>query len=159
MKATIRPARSDDYEGICALLSGVDALHRAALPEVFCEPDGPARTREYVSQLLADDEVALLVAEEKGELVGLVHVLKRKSRPIPLLVRRRFAVIDTLVVAEKCRRRGVGRALMGAAHQWARWRGLDRVELTVWEFNRAAVAFYESLGYTTARRKMWQQIP
>jgi ribosomal protein S18 acetylase RimI-like enzyme len=43
---------------------------------------------------------------------------------------------------------------MAAAERWAAERGLSEIELSVWEFNQSALAFYQELGYVTERRKM-----
>ncbi|MHC1562103.1 GNAT family acetyltransferase [Actinomycetospora sp. C-140] len=51
-----------------------------------------------------------------------------------------------LAVADAHRRRGVGRALVGAAETWLRDR-VPKVQLMVRGDNGAAVAFYERLGY------------
>ena len=44
MNLSIRPAVLEDYEALCAIFGQVDALHCEALPQVFQEPDGPARS-------------------------------------------------------------------------------------------------------------------
>ena len=81
-------------------------------------------------------------------------VLICESAPERLLVPRYYASIDDLVVRESWRQRGVGRALMARAEQWARERGLETIEFGVWEFNAGAIRFYEQLGYTTLSRTM-----
>jgi ribosomal protein S18 acetylase RimI-like enzyme len=156
MDFSIRQATRDDYEELCGLFAEGDAYHREALPHVFQQPEGPARSLEYVMDILGSDEAALFVAEQAGQIVGLVHVLLRESPPIPIMVPRRYAVIDNLVVRAAFRRSGVGQALVEKAHEWARSRGVTRVELHVWEFNTPAIALYEKLGYTTAGRRMWK---
>ena len=37
---------------------------------------------------------------------------------------------------------------------YAKNEGFDRIELNMWEFNQGALAFYESIGFTTYRRFM-----
>ena len=44
-------------------------------------------------------------------------------------------------------RRGVGRAIMDAAEAWLRQRGVWKLNLLVRHDNRAALCFYQSLGY------------
>jgi len=51
------------------------------------------------------------------------------------------------MVAADWRRRGVGRALMLGAEEWARTAGVRKLELHVLPYNEAAIALYESLGY------------
>lgn len=55
---------------------------------------------------------------------------------------------------EKFRRQGVGREIINFIRQDAKKRGLDRVELNMWEFNEGALAFYEAVGFKTYRRDM-----
>lgn len=154
MEFSIRQATLDDYDPINAVLAEVDALHRVALPHVFRDPGAPARSREYIASIIDSQDAALLIAECADRITGLIHVLIRETRDIPILVPRRYAVIENIVVAESNRRSGVGRALMEAAHRWAQKQGIEQIELGVWEFNQGALAFYEKLGYRTAIRRM-----
>jgi len=156
MEVSIREANQEDYEGLCEVFAEVDALHREALPHVFRQPDEPARTKEFISGIVADEDAALLVAENDGEIVGLVQILIREAPDIPIMVPRRYGVIDNLAVKKGVRRSGVGRALIERAHRWAWDKGATQVELYVWEFNKEAITFYEKLGYRTASRKMWR---
>ncbi len=158
MDFAIREAVLKDYEELCEVFEEVDVLHREALPHVFREFDGPARTKGYISGIIADGNSALFVAEHDGQIIGLVHISVRKSSDIPVIVPRRYAVMENLAVKEEFRRSGVGRVLVEIAHQWALDKEITQVELNVWEFNKGAIAFYEQLGYTTASRKMWKSL-
>ncbi len=60
--------------------------------------------------------------------------------------------LEDLFVVAAARRRGLGRALAGAAVERARQRGARRIELDTNETNAAALALYESLGFS-ARSK------
>ena len=57
------------------------------------------------------------------------------------------AHVADLAVTDTARRAGVGMALMKAAEQWARDRGLPVLSLDVWSANERGQAFYERLGY------------
>ena len=88
----------------------------------------------------------MLLAEDATAALGFAQVALRQPE-LPLFVPRRFVVVDSLVVAARARRRGVGRALMTEATAWARKRGATSVELTVYALNKEADAFYRALGY------------
>ena len=154
----IREATERDYEPLCALIDQVDRLHREHMPHIFKQADGPVRQREYILSLIGADNVCLFVAEEGDRLVGFVNVIVRLATDIPILVPRRYALIENLVVDENHRRQGIGRALIVRAHQWTVDMGAESIELTVYEFNREARAFYERLGYETESRKMSRKL-
>jgi GNAT superfamily N-acetyltransferase len=73
---------------------------------------------------------------------------------VPILVPRRYAVIDNIIVRAERRGHGIGLALMEAAETWALSLGAEMVELTVYLFNRRAIRFYEELGYSTLSQRM-----
>jgi len=96
----------------------------------------------------------VFVAEADGQMIGAVHLVIRETPDIPILVPRRYAMIDNLIVRQAFRRSGVGKALMEQAQRWARQKGAQQIELNVWEFNESAIAFYKTLGYKTSSSKM-----
>ena len=51
------------------------------------------------------------------------------------------------MVAAGHRRRGVGRALLEQAVEWARDAGIRKLELHVFPWNEPAIALYESFGF------------
>lgn len=154
MKLNIREAAASDYESLCVLLDEGDALHRENLPSIFRKPKGAVRGRDYVLDLIADEAVGFFVAQVRDQLVGLIYVAIRESPELPIFVRRRYAVVDNVVVTREFQRAGIGRALMEKAHEWAVAEGAESIELNVWEFNQEAIEFYKSLGYETTSRKM-----
>ena len=155
----IRPARPEDSEALCEIIDEVDALHREHLPHIFQKPAGPVRERDYLLGLMADDEAGLFVAELEGRLVGFVDVIVRDTVPLPLLVPRRVAIVDNLAVQAGHRRSGIGQALMETAQEWAAARGATSIELNVYAFNQAAIAFYQRLGYQTHSFRLRRPLP
>jgi ribosomal protein S18 acetylase RimI-like enzyme len=154
MDLTIRAARARDYDQLCQLIDEVDALHRDNQPHVFRKPSGPVRDKGYILDLIAQEHMRLLVAEVAGQLVGFLHILVTDAPDIPICVPRRYALVDNLVVSASWRRAGIGQALMQEASQWAAAKGAVEIELTVYDFNREAIAFYRSLGYETFSHRM-----
>jgi ribosomal protein S18 acetylase RimI-like enzyme len=154
----IRKATVDDYEALCAVIQEADALHCEHLPHIFQPCPGPARDRNYIVGLIEDPMAMLWVAEHQGQLVGFINVTVRDAADIPLLVPRRYAFVENIVVKESFQRRGVGEALMARAHRWAEAQGARTMELNVYEFNQAAQAFYRKLGYETLTRRMRRRL-
>jgi ribosomal protein S18 acetylase RimI-like enzyme len=154
MALKMRLAQASDYDGICLLSDQVDRLHRQQLPHIFKKPEGPTREWEYIQELLADPNTALIVAEIGDRWVGFVTITLFFTAEIPLLVPRRYAVINNLVVDEGYRRKGIARELMTQAEAWAVEKGASSVELSVYKFNRDAQMLYEKLGYEVYMYKM-----
>jgi ribosomal protein S18 acetylase RimI-like enzyme len=154
MTINIRRAASDDYNAVCELFDEIDAYHRDHLPHLFQPPIGPVRELDYFSWLVSDENVGFFVAEAGEKLVGLIHALVKDTPDIPILVPRRYAIVDTLVVNSDYQNQGIGRKLMDKIQEWVIAKGATSVELSVYEFNQAAIAFYESIGYHSLSRKM-----
>jgi len=154
----IRIAEREDYEGLCAVIKELDVFHADALPHFFRHFDEPARPLQWFIDALENPESLLLVAEHGGMIVGFLGALVRQNPDLPMFVPRRWLVVDNVAVLNAYRRMGVGRALMQQAHEWAQAQSLAEVELTVWEFNEDAFAFYEKLGYTTIVKRLWKAL-
>ncbi|HEY5982077.1 MAG TPA: GNAT family N-acetyltransferase [Anaerolineales bacterium] len=158
MEIRVRKATAEDYDPLCELFDEGDALHRDHLPHIFQQPNGPAREKDYYLGLLADDNVALLIAEANAHLVGYVQAYLRDAPALPIFVSRHYAVVDAVVVSLEFQHQGIGRRLMDEAQAWAMARGATSIELNVYEFNETAIAFYESLGYRSLSRKMSKEL-
>jgi GNAT superfamily N-acetyltransferase len=159
MDFSIRHAAEKDYAGLNALFEELDEYHRKTLPQIFRKPDGPARTSNFLSGVLADQNAAIFLAEIQGKIIGLVYAYIRSIPEIPIRIPCRAGEIDQIIVKQKYRRYGVGKALMEKIHQWAAQMKLDRLELSVWDFNREAQDFYQEMGYGPAFIRMWRNRP
>jgi GNAT superfamily N-acetyltransferase len=66
---------------------------------------------------------------------------------------RAVAQLEHAMVASGWRGRGVGTALVAAAIEWARARGLHRLSLSVFPHNEAAIALYRKFGFLEEGRR------
>jgi GNAT superfamily N-acetyltransferase len=154
----IRPARPDERAALCVLFAELDRFHRKIRPDIFVEPEGPARSPELIAGLIAGPGSTILVADDGGVLAGLATLIERTIPANPVRPERRIAEIDNLVVMPGHRRRGVAGLLLRHAEDWARDRGIASLELGVWEFNAGAVACYEAAGFTPTVRRLSKPI-
>lgn len=141
-------------EALIKLLHESDTFHGKAVTQVLNNPALPVRVENYVHHLLDEENGVIMVAERDATIVGLVQLAVFSDHPYSTRAQPDHAVIGDLVVAEELRRMGIGSRLIAAASDWAKARGAATIELEVWEFNREAEAFYESLGYQAVRHTM-----
>ena len=136
----IRGAEPTDAAGLVALARAVSR-----------EPEGwllsseewrsPAAERRYLRAVRRSPHAAVFVAEAPEGLVGRLSVA-RDPHPAS------FHVADLgLMVAASHRRRGIGRALLQRAVDWARDNAVAKLELHVFPDNEPAIALYESFGF------------
>lgn len=150
----IRPARPDEHAALCVLFAELDRFHREVRPDIFVEPQGPARSPELIAGLIEGPGSTILVADDGGALGGLATLIERVIAANPVRPERRIAEIDNLVVMPGHRRRGIAGALLRHAEGWARGRGIASLELGVWEFNAGATACYEAAGFAPTTRRL-----
>ncbi len=158
MEISVRQATASDYSSLCELFEEGDSLHRENLPHIFQKPNGAAREQDYYLELIADENVAVLVAEANEQLVGFVHATVKDPPAMPVFVPRRYAVIEGIVVKSGFQNQGIGKILMDKMQEWAIANGATSIELNVYEFNETAISFYERLGYQTLSRKMSREL-
>jgi ribosomal protein S18 acetylase RimI-like enzyme len=110
--------------------------------------DEPAldQIRQTAAELLADPATDFLLAAREGEDAEAVCQLRYR---LSVWTGVDDCWLEDLFVTEAARRGGLGRALVSAAIERATERGCRRIELDVNEQNTEAIAFYESLGFTT----------
>jgi ribosomal protein S18 acetylase RimI-like enzyme len=108
---------------------------------------GPERLAARVSQLLEEAQTGVLLAGVGPDGVALL-----RFRP-SIWTEGLECYLAELYVAPAMRGRGLGRALMQAAMEFARKRGADYMDLNTGEQDVAARALYESLGFSNREGK------
>ena len=120
--------------------SAVDSVSRERKYLAFLEGPPINTTRDFVLNNI-NGNWPQVVAMSDGELVGWCDITAL-DRPV-------FAHIGSLGlgVLASYRGKGVGKALISAALQKARAKGLTRIELTVRENNKTAIELYKKFGF------------
>jgi ribosomal protein S18 acetylase RimI-like enzyme len=111
--------------------AAVALWHEAGLTRPWNDPHADLR------RALENPTSTVLAAVEGDALLGTVMVGYDGHR----------GNVYYLAVREERRGSGLGRALMEAAEEWLRARGVPKLNLMVRRTNVGVVAFYEGLGY------------
>ncbi|WP_425351882.1 GNAT family acetyltransferase [Pleomorphomonas carboxyditropha] len=115
----------DERETVIALWS------RCGLTRPWNDPEADVALAE------ATETATVLVARAGGSIVGAAMTGHDGHR----------GALYYLGVDPRCRRDGIGRALVEAAEAWCRSRGAPKINLLVRSENQAVLAFYTALGY------------
>jgi RimJ/RimL family protein N-acetyltransferase len=135
---TVRPARPEDAKGVLDMWRAVVAEgNRVRTEEVR------ATAAEYRKRFRRPwtPKEASVVAEVDGHIVGLLGI-SREDHP----VNRHIATLG-LSVMQTERGRGIGSALMAEAVRWAVEHDVEKLALSVYPGNRAALRLYAKFGF------------
>jgi RimJ/RimL family protein N-acetyltransferase len=139
-KVTIRRATPADAAALVELAREVGAEPEGWLIATT-DWRGAGDERRFLRSIRRSPNAAVFVAEAPEGIVGRLSV-GRDPHPASA------HVADLgLMVARSHRRRGIGRALLEQAVDWARQSGVLKLELHVFPHNVAAIALYESFGF------------
>jgi ribosomal protein S18 acetylase RimI-like enzyme len=136
----VRAAMVEDAANIGRLLHDFNTEYDDPTP-------GPDRLAARIEQLLAGGDTAVLLAGAGPDGLAVL-----RFRPA-IWSEALECYLAELYVVPAMRGRGLGRALMNAAMQFARERGADYMDLGTAETDLAARSLYESLGFSNREGK------
>jgi diaminopimelate decarboxylase len=140
---TIRPARASDAGSFLTFWKAIVAEGRFVRSEQVRHPRRVYRAR---FRRPWTDRDAQVVAVEGDRVVGHVFI-QREEHPVV----RHVASLGIAVAADR-RGTGIGTALMAEAMRWATGVGVEKIVLSVYPHNRAAIALYRRFGFVEEGR-------
>ena len=132
---SIRLAEQDDMNHLAVLFD----LYR----QFYECPQDLDAAKNWIQDNITAQRSVIFVAKSGPELLGFTQLYPALCS-VDLV---EYFVLYDLYVIETARRRGVARALMDAASQWAKARGAARLDLETARDNVAGQQLYRSLGY------------
>jgi ribosomal protein S18 acetylase RimI-like enzyme len=130
----IRELRPEDFDALIALFDSVAAERRW----IGIEPGfDHAHYRDVWNKVLRGEWGAMFVAMNGEELAGCIGIHPHEE----------YGHVIGMLVDERHRGRGIGRALLDRATEWARTQNLPDISLLVFPHNERAIALYRSAGF------------
>jgi ribosomal protein S18 acetylase RimI-like enzyme len=153
----IRRAEPRDVSALGRLGAALVRAHHAFDADRFLTP-GPGLEEGYAHFLrtqLAEDGVAIFVAERAGVIIGYVYagVEPRSWKEL----RDVAGFIHDVVVDPEARRSGIATRLIETAAAWLASRGVARVMLWTAEKNAEAQRLFEHLGFRRTMIEMTRE--
>ncbi len=136
----------EDYPKVLRLFRQLHKIHSDLRPDFYLASDTPITQERYI-EIFEDPENRVIGAMDGEKLVGMCFLFWRE-RKNPLCVPRKLAYLDDICVDEDYRKQGIGEMVCQEAFRIAREKKAVGAELSVWDCNQGAVAFYRKLGFT-----------
>ncbi len=149
MSVRVGDARDWDFVGDLGLRTISSSRSRSASDAAL------AAGYERLLDVVASQSHVLLVAREADLPVGFLLLLDALPDEVALQPQ---GFVAYMAVEPAFTRRGVGEALLSAAEDEARRRGIAYISLMVTESNAPARRLYERAGYLTERRQLCKRL-
>jgi GNAT superfamily N-acetyltransferase len=161
-EVVIRPYEKSEQEGVLWLYQRTPPAGR-----VYVRPAEPPADLTAIDQSFTTFWVALEDTNDGSAVVGITGLERVNGRassldlPIPgsVSIEGPTARLHHVMVVPERQRRGIGRALMATAIEWARSSGYVRLILNTTSEQEAAVLFYAGLGFqeiTSTTYQRWE---
>jgi ribosomal protein S18 acetylase RimI-like enzyme len=132
--------------------------HHEFDPKRFIAPTSrtPRGYASFLGSQLEDPDVAVLVAEENGAVIGYAYAAAEDYDWMSL--RGPAGVLHDIVVDPEYRGRGAGRLLLDATLEFLRSRGTPRVVLSTAARNASAQRLFASAGFRDTMIEMTREL-
>jgi GNAT superfamily N-acetyltransferase len=151
----IRPAAVTDLDLVLEMrldfLGEVRGLSAREITDEF-----RAETKAFIDRAQQEDRLHTWIAEEPGELLGIVSVVVNDVPPVPGDSRSKEGYIINEYVKPHARGRGVGRLLLRTALRSAGTLGIRRFSLFATD---AGTRMYDAEGFSSNDRYMALSVP
>lgn len=158
MDIKIRKAKITDFQQMLEIYKELDEMHRIEHPELFIEPEGEARPLEYIQKQIGDEDKYLVVAETANQIVGFAECVVMESSSFPVIKKRKWVELNSLVVMKGWQGKGIGKMLLESVVTWSSEKKISRVELKVFTFNSDAERFYVNAGFKNLYSRMYLEL-
>jgi GNAT superfamily N-acetyltransferase len=141
----IRKATYEDVSSIVELWKELMDFHKER-DRIFSRSDtGHESFADYLTGHISKENSYLFVAEAGEDIVGYCLVFIEKYPPVIEL--QEYCLVQDIAVAEKYRRKGIGKRFLKEAKIWYSEKGIHRVEARVSTYNKAAREFWAEMGF------------
>ena len=149
----IRPVTIDDAAVLAKLSESIGREHVKAEPGRFQRASHQDAKAEFV-RLLSVEGCEGLIAYSADSPIGYAIFKITDRVDSPFSFPGRYLYLQHISVEPAYRNQGVGTRLMESIKSFARSNRIEEIQLDVWLYNSAAVAFYEATGFVAKTQRM-----
>ena len=143
---TVRPATPADQDALGRYGAALMRQHHDSDPKRFITVEHPeAGYGRFLVSQIANPDAVVLVADQGGQVLGYVFADIEGTSWMDL--RGPCGLIHDIYVDAGARQQGAGRALLQAAIDWIRSKGMRQIVLFSKTRNVSAQRLFESIGF------------
>lgn len=143
----IRKLTGSDYDQIIELYKELDDFHAQARPDYFVyRSKDEIYPRDAFIHNLAHPGCLELGVFDGEQIVGVANATLWKESGMIKGVKT--VCLDNIYVLPAYRRRGIAAKLFTEVETWAKEQGAVRLDVYTWDFNKGAIAMYQTMGMT-----------
>jgi ribosomal protein S18 acetylase RimI-like enzyme len=146
----IRALKQPDVDLLAPLVDQFVSANRT----LTYRPDYRIAFCDAARKNLKDINAVIFVAEEEGEIVGLIT--GRISDNGGIILPEKIGYISITVVLSKYRRKGIAKRLWERLNEWFLSKGIEEVQLYVVPDNDEARGFWQDCGFGLALER-WKK--
>ena len=148
----IRNLIKEDYSDVFELEKQVYKIHYSNRPDLYNDVSD-LFPRDYFNSIIDNKNGLSLGIEKDEKIVAIILSDIKETSNASIIKKRKYCYIDDIVVDEKYRRKGYAKSLFNELKEKLKILNISDIELTVWPFNKEAIAFYESIGMSAKNIK------
>ena len=144
-KLDIRSAVFEDLDTLNDMMFALHDYHHKSCPEHFKTPE-EIEQEKSIARYLDIPECVVYIALEENRIVGFItghfcELISTVSKPVEM------GSIDELYVLPEKRNTDIASKLFRKLEQTFEDFGVKQIFVEVWDFNQAAVGFYNKMGF------------
>jgi ribosomal protein S18 acetylase RimI-like enzyme len=137
----IRILKPTDVDSLRPLIDQFVAANKA----LTFRPDYRNAFCDSARKVLNDTDAVIFIAEEKGEIIGLISGRIQDNGPI--ILPEKIGYVGGVVVLSNHRRKGIAKAFWEKLKEWFVSRGIEEAQLYIVPDNDEARGFWQNCGF------------
>jgi ribosomal protein S18 acetylase RimI-like enzyme len=149
----ITVAEDSHVPGIVEVWKELMDFHRDIDPHWTRSENGHTNWENFLREMMKSEDAQVLVAVDKGHVVG--YSISEIGKYQPIIQRETRGVINDMAVISDYRRKGIGEEMLSRIRQWFDSRNIDRIELSVAARNQIGYSFWKKHGFQDYMHRLY----
>jgi ribosomal protein S18 acetylase RimI-like enzyme len=156
IRVKVVSARDAHISGIVEIWKEFMDFHKNIEPHFSRRKDGHLNFQKFVRKLLKSRNSQVLVALDDSNVIA--YSIARIAKYPPVFKDKTYGAIFDLAVKSNCRRKGIGKRMLGEILEWFKSKKMLRIELSVVSKNKIGYSFWKKHGFQDYMHKLYLKL-